>query len=676
QAPGTDLLAFQFLPAQPQLLRTRMGLLNQRELDSVAKQCGRRFTMTETCGGGGYSYGLRDMKALEDFCLALGVNLINPHICDSTLAGHAKYDWAQTISDHSPWFEDYRRQCDHNARVVTALRQGKNRHRLLVLQPTSSAWCDYRIGDANTALDALCENQLRLLEDLEAQQIDYDLGDENMIGDMADIDDEHFVVGACAYQAVLLPPGCRNLRTGTLALLRQWAAAGKPLYAVDPEPALVDGRPGECGLATLPGWQQLADRSALLTTLRQQLPPRISAPDGGPLPAGLLWRLVDCDDEQVLFCCNPWTETWRGAIRLPSPGALELHTDTGGSSVALLRNGVLDLELPPSGHCLLYCGERFVTADTANSRPSATTIPCQFDGGERMHDNIVVLDYCDLQVGSRHWPVDCVSKQEQRIWPALGIAHSNKPFRDRHQRRAIPAEPLRLQFPCSIDPGVDLDDLQLLVERPWLWRISVNDHELDWQQGQPFFDHDWRRLAVAQLLRHGDNQIVLSCDRPGWWNCPMPIHVTGDFALASQQHGWRLTRPEGLDLGDATSQGLPCYPWGLRYRYRFDLERASDVEIALPAWQGSVARCLIDGKPVGSIVHAHDRLQWPQLTAGTHLLEVELQGHLGNLMGPHHYDGLPGIWSWVAAPDTQPAGADYRRRPHGLMQAPQLEAHG
>ncbi|MFW5845790.1 MAG: hypothetical protein ACOCXJ_06150, partial [Planctomycetota bacterium] len=649
------------------------ALLNQRELDSIAKQCGRAWAMTETCGGGGYSYALRDMKPLEDYCLALGVNLINPHICDTTLAGHGKYDWPQTISDHAPWFADYRRQCDHNARVVCALRQGTNRHRLLVLMPTTTAWCLQRVGGDTTELDDLRESQVALLEALEAQQIDYDLGDEAVIAELGRVEGGRFVVGDCAYDAVLLPPGCRALRSGCLRLLRAWADGGGALHALCPAPQLVDGRAQDSGLAGLSGWTAHAQESDCLQALRTQLPPRISAPDGSALPAGMLWRLVEAPAGQVLFCCNPWTTPWRARMRLPAGRALLLDTADGSTRAAPVADGVIDVDLPPAGHCLIYCSdalaERPVVTDDS---PAPQALACSLQGVERERDNILVLDYCDLQVGGRQWPSDCVTRQDQRLWQELGVSHTNKPYRDRHLRRHLPALPLRLGFICVIDATVAGGEIGLLVERPWLWRISVNGQDCDPHGGSVCFDHDWRRLAIGPFLQAGANRIELHCEQPGWWQTPMPVYLLGDMALASTSAGWQVQAPVDLQLGDCGAQGLPCYPWGLQYRYRFQTSAAGTVQLRLPTWAGSVARCRLDGRRVGSIVFAHERLQIRDCSAGDHELAITVQGHLGNMMGPHHFDGLPGVWSWLAAPEQQPSGADYHRREHGLLADPEL----
>jgi hypothetical protein len=106
QAPGNDLLGFQFEPTTP--ADNGIYILNLKELSSLANQLGREWTLVETCGGAGYGAAFDVFKPLEDLVLAHGVNVIDPHLGHETVSGARKYDWAQTLSDHSPWWAHQR----------------------------------------------------------------------------------------------------------------------------------------------------------------------------------------------------------------------------------------------------------------------------------------------------------------------------------------------------------------------------------------------------------------------------------------------------------------------------------------------------------------------------------------------------------------------------------------
>jgi hypothetical protein len=122
-APGNDLLGFQFL--RTRVRDNGLYVLNLKELSSSAAQLGRDDTvMVESSGADGYGAAYALFKTCEDFLLTYGVNIMDPHLSHWTLAGARKYDWAQTLSPHSPWWECYRTHADHVGRVISAQREG------------------------------------------------------------------------------------------------------------------------------------------------------------------------------------------------------------------------------------------------------------------------------------------------------------------------------------------------------------------------------------------------------------------------------------------------------------------------------------------------------------------------------------------------------------------------
>jgi hypothetical protein len=152
----------------------------------------------------------------------------------------------------------------------------------------------------------------------------------------------------------------------------------------------------------------------------------------------------------------------------------------------------------------------------------------------------------------------------------------------------------------------------------------------------------------------------------------MPIYVLGDFGVESQEERFRLSRPNRLELGPWTEQGMPFYSEKVVYRYRFSLDTSTEeVQIALPKWSGSAARILVDGEDCGVIAWPPDLLRIRrEIRAGEHELSIVVAGNMKNLLGPHFSDGLPGIWSWRwSGQKTQPP-KKYKLTHCGLMESP------
>ena len=77
QRPGIDCLMNQYRQdTHAQFGNVRMG----RELRSVANQLGRKRTLCEVYGAGGWDLRFEDMKRISDWLAVLGVNLFDQHL--------------------------------------------------------------------------------------------------------------------------------------------------------------------------------------------------------------------------------------------------------------------------------------------------------------------------------------------------------------------------------------------------------------------------------------------------------------------------------------------------------------------------------------------------------------------------------------------------------------------
>jgi len=73
-----------------------------KELSSVANQLGRRRTLCEAYGAGGWDLRFEDMKRIGDWLVVLGVNTLDEHLSYITIRGTRKRDHPQSFSYHEP----------------------------------------------------------------------------------------------------------------------------------------------------------------------------------------------------------------------------------------------------------------------------------------------------------------------------------------------------------------------------------------------------------------------------------------------------------------------------------------------------------------------------------------------------------------------------------------------
>lgn len=685
QAPGNDLLGFQFSATTP--AQNGLYLLNAKQVSSVAAQLGRDKIVTESCGGAGYESAFDVFKPLEDYLLALGVNVMDPHLTHQTLSGARKYDWPHTLSDHSPWWRHYRPHADHVARANAALDAGAERNRVLVLEPTTTAWLHYapepfRLG-AHDPLDEIKRSQVELVVSLYGAQVDLDLGDEFILEELGRAEDGRLTVGERSYELVVVPEAMENWTTSTLRLLRAYLDDGGRVVSASEPPCYVDGRPNddpaELQREHSDRWQTCETAEALVEAVRRAVPPRLTAPDGGPLPEQLVWRRVEVADEAVLyFLCNPWPEPLEAEVRLEKPVLTELDTRTGD---VVAGGTTAELHLPPGGH-VLWLNTNVPVEDARPPRPvpgrTAELAPPTI---ERLRDNVLVLDYCDLEAEGQRFDDVNALRADGLNWRLQGFegnlwskAHQfNRTVAD----RPVPADSgfsVAYRFEVSEDlPEEARRSLRIGVERLWLYEAELNDEGLDVEQAERWFDEHARALPVGAHVRPGENALRLTV-RPFHMLCEiMPVYLLGRFGLEPTGRGFRIGPEQPLEAGDWTKQGMPFYHDAVRYSFPFELpEAAAALRLRLPEWHGSVIAARLDGEQCG-VAYPQDRfVELPgEFAAGPHELSLDVVGNMRNLMGPHHAEGLPGPWTWIQCPEHMPPGSTYRLQPTGLIAMPE-----
>jgi hypothetical protein len=235
QRPAIDCLMNQYAEnTHAQFGNVRMV----KELSSVANQLGRKRTLCELYGAGGWDLRFEDMKRIGDWLQVLGVNTFDEHLSYVTLRGARKNDHPQSFSYHEPWWPAYHVMANYFTRLSAALSQGEQINRILVLEPTTTAWM-YQ-GDGGK-LGGIGESFSKLVMALEAAQIEYDLGCEDVIARYGEVKNNQLWVGERGYDVVVLAPGMENIKSRIADLGEEFLQAGGKIVCLGPAPVRVDG---------------------------------------------------------------------------------------------------------------------------------------------------------------------------------------------------------------------------------------------------------------------------------------------------------------------------------------------------------------------------------------------------------------------------------------------------
>ncbi len=692
QAPGLDLLGFQFTVGT--VRDNALWLLAAKEATSIAAQCGQAEVLCESCGGGGYNYGPAEMKPVEDFLLALGVNRLVPHLSHETLAGARKYDWPQTISDHSPWWDAFGVQARHVARANYLLSQGTESSRTLVLQPTTTGWLHYRPDcfhwpdeSPNTVLKNLQISYTALLSDLYSGGVDFDLGDECVMAELGDVTNDNGTpglrIGARTYQTVVIPAGLENMLSSTVRILGDFLAAGGKILSAGEPPTFIDGRPSPFPLGEQKGWERAGDN--IVASLRHRHPPRLTSPDGSGLPADLLWRYSGLPGGgAIVFFANPTSLPLMARIRVGSGTAFD--TFTGQRSALETESSNVNLTLSPGGHALWHVDveHSIPPLRTDNRNASATTIPAEFRECMPMEANLLALDYCDYSGPDTSLANRNTIHADTANWHAHGFDQNlwrvSIQYRKTFLEAAIPTDSgFRVRFVFHTSDEFAASDhaagLHVAVERPWLYEVLCNGAPLSQENAISWFDEETRLLPLGSTVVGGENVIELHAHRFHVLAEIMPIFLRGQFRLTPHAQGFLMEAPLPWENGtDWSAEGYPFYPWRARYQFAFCTSSPGSLRITMPEFSGSAAGIQVDDSPLVWAFQKGQVISHPDLIpAGDHRLDILLCGDLKNLLGPHFHDGLPGAWSWENCPPTQPPGERYRFSRTGLAGPPRLE---
>jgi hypothetical protein len=676
QRPAIDCLRNQYAEhTHAQFGNARMV----RELSSVANQLGQRRTLCEAYGGSGWDLRFEDMKRIGDWLEVLGVNTLNQHLSYVTLRGARKGDYPQSFSYHEPWWEGYHVSAQYFARLSAALSQGEQVNEVLVLEPTTTAWM-YQAADAK--LDELGKSFFDLVMALEAAQVEYDIGCEDILARHGSADPAGLKVGRRHYRTVVLPPMTENLNAKTAQLLAAFEETGGTVLSCGEPPTRIDGglSPAGAALAGSDHWKKVQTAA-----LPKQLRPTGLVITRAEADGGILFhQRRRLDDGELLFLVNT-------SIESPSTGTIQ--SDLKGVEAWNLYTGQIEAQpfaaqgqgiqtrfnLPPSGSLLLFLSRKPILP----SQPAAETVAVIQAGQapeiRRLAPNVLTLDYVAVTAGGETRQGLYFYQANQFAWQKNGLERnpwdSAVQFKDELiSRKFAPGSGFEASYRFQLE-GNPPANLAIVIERPDLYTITCNGQAVTPAPKAWWLDKAFGKIQLASVARTGENIVTIKAS-PFTMNHELePAYVLGDFALKPAEHGFVIVPDQPLKLGaDWNSQGHPFYGGGVAYRERFRVgQKTGRYAVALRGWYGSVAKVSVRGRARGYIDAPPwecDVTKW--IRPGENDIEVTVIGTLKNTLGPHH--GNPSLGAarpinFQQGPDPGPPPGDrYSTVPYGLAE--------
>jgi hypothetical protein len=510
-------------------------------------------------------------------------------------------------------------------RLSAVLTQGEQINPVLVLEPTTTAWM-YQ-GDGGK-LNQLGDGFSKLLLALEAAQVEYDLGCEDVLVKHASVSGKGFRVGRRDYSIVVLPPFTENLNAHTVRLLERFLQAGGTVLSCVEPPSRVNGgaSPQVAALATHRGWKRVEPGDLPPMLLPKDVAIRRDADDRGIL----FHHRRTLADGEILFLVNTSIEfPSAGTIESPLGGVEQWNVFTGKTERYPFekKSGRVSarFELPPSGSLLLFLPKKALepiarTAAFARAIPPSDALQIL-----RSEPNVLTLDHVDITAGGETKTNIYFYDAGQFAWQKNGMDRnpwdSAVQFKDELISKTFPAgSGFEASYRFSIEGAVP-KNLAIVIERPDLYTITCNGHPIaaslkpsraraslfartgaaDVEFTQWWLDKSFGRIDIAAIARTGENVVTIHASPFTMFHELEPAYVLGDFTLKPVAKGFVIAPNTALKLGHQTTEiahvnnpdGTMWLTGGIQFEGRdaddrapfviFDLRRAVDLS-AIQIW--------------------------------------------------------------------------------------------
>jgi len=647
QMPGIDMLGLHYIP-----------LNVPKSVASVANQYGISRRLSESYGISGQNMNFEDRKWLLDYLTQSGINFIVPHLTLYSMKGERKRDYPPNFSPAQPYWAYNHLFEEYTGRVCYVSTIGKYATDIVVIHPLESEY----FGIKNQ-----CYQQYVLcLKMLQKAHRNYDLGDEQIIADIAKIDNGKFIIGQMAYKVVVLPE-MLVIRQTTLNLLKQFKASGGVILATGRYPEYVNGVLRTQAIDSLKQICQFVEKDELINRLNIVLPPvyTIEGPDNE-----LIWSHFRTVENGGILQLSNTSRLKAVDCELSFTSAVEdlaLWNPENGQSMKLVAgdNGRIRLHFDATKSWLISFGgaSKEATLTDLYKVPAVKKEILKIGGawqGHRLDPNALTLDFARYSTDNG----TTFSNPE----PVIGI--HQRLGRDKYTGKLL----LKFELQAIDVPA----RCSLVVEQPQLYSFTINGKEIKFEGKDHYLDQSFRTQDISGTLKQGNNEILLSLNYVAPESSSLnaikrygteieSIYLIGDFGVAvspsvnpiteSQKYrekalvekpvhtigSFAIVNEEKTFENDLVTKGYPFYAGAFVITNTFKLGNFSKdkrYHLSFPAFEAIVIKVKINGKEFAPIIYSPWETDISEaLKEGDNQIEITLINSLRNLLGPHHHSG-------------------------------------
>lgn len=696
---------FQHVPGIDLLNEQTNEAITVKQCSSVANQYGRKFVLSETYGCTGWGFTFEGQKWLGDFQYVLGVNLRSQHLALYSIKGCRKRDYPPVFNYNTSWWKYNHVVEDYFARLTAVLSEGKPIRDVLVLHPSSTAWCMTGTGPYGfpargkdrdvSATNAFGHEFNGFLNKLLRSHYDFDLGDETIMAETGEVRGDKLGINLAEYSVVVIP-SIKTMLLSTFRLLSDFLAAGGRAIAIGPPPTMLEGRPSPEQLSELyshANMMVVQEPADALTALEGVLPRRVSLMnETGQQASEFLYMLRDIGDYRALFVVN---NDRKGAHRLriavEGSGVVEEWQPLTGrisERVASVMNDSLQLEddFGPADSKLYIIrkqsttlnGETPETREPVNLRQQEIELsqPCRFT---RTMPNVLTLDTCAYRIGDDVWSEETdVWRAQRAIRETLdmrqiyynGLEQRYKWIHEEHPGNGTPVA-FKLNFHVAAPP---VGDVYLVIESAACYDICLNGEPIPKHTAGWFLDRSFDKVPLPGL-KVGKNELILSCRYENRMEVE-DVYLIGNFGVDTNRS--IAAEPDTLALDDWCKQGYFHYCGSMVYHFDINVQETTNDRtlLVLGVYSAVTVEVRINGQTAGHVPwRSANQLDITEhLQPGMNRIDIEVMGSPRNMLGPFHQSsGDTSTTSWAS---FRKEGSDYtpeyKLQPYGLLGSVKL----
>ncbi|MCL2832958.1 MAG: hypothetical protein FWD78_07295 [Treponema sp.] len=569
QAPGIDLIS------------GRVEYMVPKQVQSAARQFGKKWTMCEMYAHSGWGYSLQQYKSYGEWNTVFGINLRCPHLSLYSLAGQRKRDCPPDLSFQQAWHRDYKAVEDHFARLGMAVTGGAPLCSLLVIHPVDAVsgillpgWAAHRPGaDYSEPFWEYEKSFKSFTRSLMGLQIDFDVSEEAMIekhGRMEKYGDGvQLVIGQMRYRCVAVPP-LISMRRGIAALLSQFAASGGRVVFIDKPVSVINFADNLC-FADFPvignSFKEIESEFSVYGTVRVN----------GDNSSDILAMHRRGDEYDTLLLVNTRLNTgFSGNVNLQSEGQVQIfntltcerlviNAEQAGSRIKF------SIEIPKGGSALFFIVKipeklpAFKLKNYTGKLCSAGPFNIELDS-----PNILLLDRPHFSAQGGPEGTAHILQTDTAVRNFMGLEkRSNSMYQPWFKRTFLSGSSrhcsVKLEYSFEA-ASIPAGELYLCLEQPEHHTLIVNGKPLEQIDCGYLADKCIRKLRLENsLLIEGLNTITSICDFDEETDLEA-MYLLGDFGVTVNGFNLSLVPPvRQLWPGDITKQGLPFYAGSVKY---------------------------------------------------------------------------------------------------------------